>query len=234
MNESYSFCLKSEDIPIIMNTTALHEDNGRLIELISSKICHDLISPVGAISNGVEILGEIGADDEVTSLIAFSASQANAKLKTLRLAYGIGGADELIKIDEIHTTFGEFIGGEKRVTQDWNAHIELGFEKRRGFPKLMMCCLLLAVESLPKGGVITVDTDAAAETLIINATGENAKLRDGYQDALSHEIAVDALEPKFIHPYITQLFAQKYGFELSTEQTAPDVISLRLKQPSVS
>jgi len=64
-----------------------------ILELMASKVCHDLISPIGAVNNGIEFLTEMGPDagEEVTDLIAFSASQASAKLKAFRMAYGVGG-----------------------------------------------------------------------------------------------------------------------------------------------
>lgn len=205
----------------------------RLVELISSKVCHDLISPVGAISNGVEILEEMGADDDVTALISFSATQANAKLKTLRMAYGLGGSDESIKIEDIHKTFDDFISGDNRVSQNWSPSMTLSFETRKGFPKLLMCALMLVGESLPKGGKVEVKPHDE-NTIVIIGRGENATFRQGYVDALAQSTDVENLDPKLIHPYITGLFAQQYGFEITPDECGDGFISLRLKQASVS
>lgn len=205
------------------------ENTVRLLELVSSKICHDLISPVGAVSNGVEILEEMGADDDVTALISFSAAQANAKLKTLRLAYGLGGADTGIRLEEIHQTFNEFITGDNRVKQDWDAHLDLGFEPKTGFPKILMCSLLLASEALPKGGTISVSAEDN-DTILVTGHGENANFRDGVTNALMLETSANDLAPKLIHPYITGLFAQIYGFDITTDTSQTDSISLRVKQ----
>lgn len=210
-----------------------NQQTALLGELIASKICHDLTSPVGAVANGVEILEEMGADNDVVSLIAFSAKQAGAKLKTLRMAYGLGGADESIKPELIHQTFGEFINGDERVTQEWDPYMNMGFQAQRGFPKLFMCCLILVAEALPKGGVVRV---SAQENNIILFTGEgeNSSFGNDTLDALEHKTGVDDLGPKLVHPYIMKLFADKYGYEISVDENSDNFIFLRLKQASVS
>jgi histidine phosphotransferase ChpT len=75
-----------------------------MLEVLASKICHDLISPIGAVNNGVELIEDMGPDagPEATALIAFSAQQASAKLQAFRMAYGIGGADSNIKPEDVH------------------------------------------------------------------------------------------------------------------------------------
>ncbi len=209
-------------------------NNTKILELLASKICHDLISPVGAISNGVEILEDMGgADDEVVALIASSAEQANAKLKTLRMAYGLGGADQSIKMEEVYATFGGFISAEKRLSQEWDPYADLGIEPRNGLAKMMMCSLILAMEALPKGGVISVKKCGEGTTLI-TANGENAHFRDGFLPALAHTIEIDNIDPKLVHPYVTGLLAQNYGFEISIDETENDFIFLRLNATPVS
>ena len=94
-----------------------------ILEILSSKICHDLISPIGAVNNGIEFLTEMGPDagEEVTDLIAFSANQASAKLKAYRMAYGAGGADDSIKPEEVDQAIEDIISAEGKIKQDWDA-----------------------------------------------------------------------------------------------------------------
>jgi histidine phosphotransferase ChpT len=207
----------------------------RLLELMASKICHDLISPVGAISNGVEILEELGPDagDDVTGLIAFSATQAAAKLKALRLAYGQGGSDSSIKPEEVHRAFGDFIKGDGRVTQDWNPHGPLGIpEPITGFSKILMCGLLLTIEALPKGGKISV-TDGGLHTTIIKGEGENAGFREGFREALELAADIQSLAPKHVHACMTGLLSQHYGFSVSIDQSPDHTIILKILSPVV-
>ncbi|MBM3540521.1 MAG: hypothetical protein FJX51_00610 [Alphaproteobacteria bacterium] len=65
----------------------------RAVELLCSRLCHDLVSPVGAISNGVELLTEMGPDEEALALVGQSAQAAATRLKFYRVAYGAAGAD---------------------------------------------------------------------------------------------------------------------------------------------
>jgi histidine phosphotransferase ChpT len=207
----------------------------RLLEMMASKICHDLISPVGAISNGVEILEELGPDagEDVTGLISFSATQAAAKLKTLRMAYGLGGADSSIKPEDVHKTFGDFIGGDGRVKQDWDPHKPLGTTApTAGFSKILICSMLLVIEGLPKGGLIRV-TKADDTTTLISGEGENAGLKPDYLEALDQKTSTESLTPKQVHACLTGLLAAHYGFTLSYEHTGANTIILKLCAPVV-
>ncbi|PCJ98607.1 MAG: hypothetical protein COA45_07770 [Zetaproteobacteria bacterium] len=209
-------------------------NNIKILELLASKICHDLISPVGAISNGIEILEELGPDagDEVTSLIASSTIQANAKLKTLRMAYGLGGADQNITTVDIHALFGEFIASEKRLSQDWNPHEYFGIEPRSGLAKILLCALILISETLPKGGIISVKA-GEDNTILVTGNGENARFQEEALRALERKTNAEDLPPRYVHTYITGLFSQHYGFEITPENTGNDFICLRLKCSNV-
>lgn len=208
----------------------------RLLELLSSKICHDLISPVGAVSNGVEILEELGPDagDDVTGLISFSATQANAKLKAMRMAYGLGGSDSSIKIEDVHQIFGDFISGEKRLSHDWDPYADYGVENREGFCKILLCCLKFIADNLPRGGVISVNPGQESGELVISATGEGAVLSDDMKNAYDHKISIDNLTPKLVHSYVTGVLANHYGFVIHMNEGKDDFISLILKTTVVS
>ncbi len=204
-----------------------------ILELLSSKICHDLISPIGAVNNGVELLEEMGADsgDEVASLIAFSAQQASGKLQAFRMAYGAGGADASIKPEDIYNTFETLISGDGKIKQDWDPHAPIGPEMLpTGFSKIVMACMLLAIDCLPKGGTITVTAGESNQT-VVKASGEDASFRENILTALSLDIAPEKLEPKIIHPYITGLMAKSYGFEISTQEDNGNFIILTLTSP---
>lgn len=204
----------------------------RVLELLASKICHDLISPVGAVSNGVEILEEMGADagEEVTGLISYSANQAASKLKAMRLAYGLGGADTSILPKDVHTAFGQYLGDDSRTKQDWQPQTMT--TSVSGAPKLLMCTLMLAADTLPKGGIITV-TQETDTTILVAARGDNAHFRAGIEDALFLKTDIESIEPVQVHAYITGLQARHYNFTISTENGSPHFIFLRLNFPSV-
>lgn len=135
-----------------------------ILELVCSKLCHDLISPIGAINNGVEFLEDMGSgSDEVTSLIAYSAQQASAKLQAYRMAYGAGGADDTIKPEDVQKAIQGMIGGDNKIKQEWDAWGNLGYgdDRPHGYCKILICALLLAIECLPKGGVLSVSAGSS-------------------------------------------------------------------------
>jgi histidine phosphotransferase ChpT len=210
-------------------------DSVKLLELMASKICHDLISPVGAVANGVEFLEEMGEDagEDVTDLISFSAGQASAKLQTLRLAYGAGGGDSSIKPEDVHKIFGAFIDGENRITQDWDPYTPLGPDMRpEGFAKILINTLLLTTESLPKGGHITVAAGDDAQ-VIITGEGENAGLKDGFLNAIENTIDMAQMEPRLVHPYLAGLLAKNYGYTINIEDSQDNRIVLKIRSPDV-
>mgnify|MGYP003391873472 CR=1 FL=1 len=204
-------------------------DHIKILELLASKICHDLISPVGAISNGVEFLEEMGPDagKEVTDLIAFSSTQASAKLKAFRMAYGAGGADTSIKPVDVFNIFEDMIKGDAKVKQNWNPQDQIGPEDRPpGMTKILMCVLLLTLDCLPKGGTVSVKADGDA--ILIRAEGENGGLKANVQDALAGSLA--DVETKTVHPYVTGLMAKEYGFDIGVAETGTGFAVFKLQK----
>jgi histidine phosphotransferase ChpT len=187
-----------------------------MLELLSSKICHDLINPIGAVNNGIEFMEDMGEDagPEARELIAFSAAQATAKLQAFRYAYGIGGADGNIKPADIHKSIEQMVSLDKKIKQDWNPADNFGAAaQKQGFCKMLICALMLAMESLPKGGTLHVKTDG--DSVAVWGEGTDAGLRGHAEDALKLAIPLDKVEPKDVHACMTALLAKHHGFSVS-------------------
>jgi len=94
-----------------------------LAALVSSRICHDIISPVGAITNGLEVLDDDGNEDMrefAMDLIRKSARQASAKLQFARLAFGAAGsAGSEIDLGDARSVAEGFLENEK-ADIEWN------------------------------------------------------------------------------------------------------------------
>jgi len=193
------------------------EINMTVLELLASKICHDLISPVGAVANGVEFLEEMGADagEEVTDLIAYSAKQSSSKLQAYRMAYGAGGADSAIKPEDVHKLFGALIELDGKITQHWDPYSPIGpaHERPPALAKMMILGLLTCIEALPKGGDIHLEADETSLTM--TAKGENAGLKPLSVKAHSGDMSIDGLDPKLVHGYMVHQIAQTYGYGLT-------------------
>ncbi|MEM9469412.1 MAG: histidine phosphotransferase family protein [Pseudomonadota bacterium] len=219
----------------------MSDDNKNLaavMELLASRICHDLISPVGAIHNGIEFMEEMGADamDDALGLIKHSASQSTAKLQAFRMAYGAGGHDANLKPEDVQKCFGELIAAEKKISQMWDPYGDLGPNADgKDFPaayaKMLMGTMMLAQETLMKGGDIMIKPGEGAQTLII-AMGEGVTVRDQVEDALKGDIEVDDLDPRLVHPYALGVLARGYGYTLSISKQTEERVQFTLDCPS--
>ncbi len=193
-----------------------------LLELLSSRICHDLVSPVGAINNGIEFMEDAGDDAEsikqASELISHSANSAAARLQVFRIAYGGGGRDGNIKPEDIQKAFGALIRTDGKVRQSWDPFGPLGIDaKERGFAKILMCGLMLAMECLPKGGTVFVDPGSANE-MLIKAEGTDATVRENVEAALARTLDAETLDPRLVHPYTMSFIAETYGFKVSLQK----------------
>lgn len=210
-----------------------NEEITALMELLSSRICHDLVSPVGAINNGLEFMEDMADDPEgrkeATGLIAHSATAAGARLMAFRLAYGSGAVDGNIKPEDIQKAFGTLIRTDGKIRQGWDPFGPLGIPPSTlGFSKVLMGTLMMAGDCLPKGGMVFVDAGNGAET-IIKSEGNGVTVRDGVEDALSGTIEFSKIDPRLVHPYILGQSARTYGFLITLKEKNDDAVAWSLK-----
>ena len=214
-----------------------NEEITSLMELLSSRICHDLVSPVGAINNGLEFMEDM-ADDaegrkEATNLIEHSANAAGARLMAFRLAYGAGAIDGNIKPEDIQKAFGALIRTDGKVRQSWDPFGPLGVSPAtRGFSKILMGTLMMAQDCLPKGGLVFVDAGTGEETLI-KAEGIGATIREQVEDALAGTLPVAQVDPRLVHPYILGQSARTYGFNIKLKEQTEGQITWSLTKHDI-
>jgi len=212
-----------------------NKDLAAVMELLASRICHDLISPVGAIHNGIEFMEEMGADamEDAMGLIKHSASQSTAKLAAFRMAYGAGGHDPNMKPEDVQKCFGGLIASDKKISQMWDPYGHLGPEAPlpSGYCKMLMCSLMMAQETLHKGGDIMVKPGDGAQTIII-AMGEGVTVRDQVENALKGDINTDDLDPRLVHPFSIGVLAKGYGYNLSITKQTPERVEFTLDCPA--
>ncbi|MGI9521511.1 MAG: histidine phosphotransferase family protein [Hyphomicrobiaceae bacterium] len=132
-------------------------DDLQLATLVASKICHDIIGPVGAIYNGIEILSEDDHDDShayAIDVIRSVAQQTSARLQFARLAYGAGGTpDSCIDLDDVRRALEGFFSDSKHTIQ-WSFGSGT-INRWRG--KLLLNVLACAATTLPRGGLLRID-----------------------------------------------------------------------------
>jgi histidine phosphotransferase ChpT len=185
-----------------------------LAALLCSRVCHDLISPVGAIVNGLEVLDE--DKDEETKVFALdlikkSAHQASAKLQFCRIAFGAAGsAGAQIDLGDAEKVARGLLADD-RTTIAWNLPREL-LPKNR--VKLLLNMLLIAVGTIPRGGTITVDPAEGGKGFRLTSAGLNARLAEATAGLLvgSPAYPVDA---HAIQSLYTGILARDCGLTVS-------------------
>lgn len=184
----------------------------RAVELLCSRLCHDLVGPIGAVNNGVELLDEGGdAGGEALDLIADSAETAAARLRLYRVALGAAGGQSLTEGDARSALEGWFHGGKVRL--EWAVTLE----GQPGLLKLALLASLLAEEALPRGGSLQV----AGGSMGINVTaaGVGCALRPEMGPALAGRVAEADLGPRSVLSYAVPLIATAYGLSFMVEET---------------
>lgn len=201
-----------------------------LLEQLASRICHDLISPIGAIGNGLELIDEMGMEmsEDALKLIAHSATQAAAKLAAFRMAYGAGGRDPNIKPEDVQKIFGKFISGDGKIKQAWDPYGPLGIDpKTPAFCKILLCGLMLGAECLPRGGIVMVDAGPDGGSLI-TAQGTDAVLREGVVEAMTANVNPETLDPRLVHPAMIGVLAIRYGYTVQVAEQSQDKVVFKV------
>jgi len=181
-----------------------------LAALLCSRVCHDLISPVGAIVNGIEVLEE--EKDESTKefaldLIKRSAATASAKLQFCRIAFGAAGsAGAQIDLGDAEKIARGFMEDDKTKI-DWNLPRALLAKNR---VKLLLNMLVIAGQAIPRGGKVTVDPIGAGDNLgfKVSAAGTNAKIPPAVPPLLTGELGGETVDAHRIQPFYAGLLAK--------------------------
>ena len=197
-----------------------------LAALLCSRVCHDLISPVGAIVNGLEVLEE--EKDESTKqfaldLIKKSSRTASAKLQFCRIAFGAAGsAGSQIDTGDAETISRGFFEDDK-TKLTWNLpRVLLG--KNR--VKLLLNMLLLAGQTIPRGGTLTVNPIGSGDTMgfTIRAAGTNAKVSPAVLPLLKGE-TTEPVDAHKIQPFYAGLLARDCGLTINMA-AEPDAVTV--------
>lgn len=125
-----------------------------LAALIGSRLCHDLISPLGAIGNGIELLGMTGAAGAAGpefQMISEAVTNANARVKFFRVAFGQAGAEQRLGRAAITTLLADLAQGG-RLSYDW----QVEGDQPRSEVKLVFLATLCLEAALPWGGQLTI------------------------------------------------------------------------------
>ena len=202
-----------------------------LAALLCSRVCHDVISPVGAIVNGLEVLD--GEEDEEMRAIAMelikkSAASASARLQFCRLAFGAAGSlSAAIDTGDAENAARGLVATD-RTTLRWDAPRRLA---PKNAVKLLLNLCLVAAGAAPRGGTVTVDMTGEGEELGIrvDAAGPNARLSPAVATMLSGA-EPETIDGRSIQPYYTALLARECGMTIEAA-TTPNAVTLTATRP---
>ncbi|HXZ46042.1 MAG TPA: histidine phosphotransferase family protein [Pseudolabrys sp.] len=196
-----------------------------LAALLCSRVCHDLISPVGAIVNGLEVLEE--EKDEATKqfaldLIKKSSRTASAKLQFCRIAFGAAGsAGAQIDLGDAEAIARGFLEDDKTKLA-WNLPRALLAKNR---VKLLLNMLVIAGQAVPRGGKLTVDPIGGGESIgfKVSAAGPNAKVPPAVPSLVAGEGA-EGLDAHRIQPFYAGLLAKACGVKATVTMDGETVV----------
>ena len=206
-------------------TQRVHPTDLELAALISSKICHDVIGPVGAIYNGLEILSE---DDDAEaqayalSVIRNVTEQASARLQFARFAFGAAGsAGSLIDLSTAEQISRGFVGNNKHKLT-WQG---LAGHMAKDRVKLLLNLVAVAITALPRGGEIAVLMSGTNEkpNFVLRCQGTSARPPQHMAEFISGE-GLPALDAMTIQAYYTWRLADAVGMQLSIVQDGADIL----------
>jgi len=196
-----------------------------LAALLCSRVCHDLISPVGAIVNGLEVLDDNPKPEDrdfALDLIRKSAKTASARLQFCRLAFGAAGSSgaQIDLGDAQNMSRGHIEDGKTTIA--WNLP-RLLLPKNR--VKLLLNMMVIAQQTIPRGGTLTVDPIGDGETMSfrVTATGLNARLPQNIADLLAAAPA-SGVDAHAVQPHYTRLLAEACGLKVGLKVEGEAVV----------
>lgn len=202
-----------------------------LSALLCSRVCHDIISPVGAITNGLEVLEEDNGEEMrvfAMELITKSAHTASAKLQFARLAFGAAGsAGAEIDTGDAEKVARNFMSGEK-ADLEWEGERVL---MPKNLVKLLLNLVLIGISTIPRGGTIKVKIDGMARypTFTLVCDGKNARIPASLDRLLRGKPADDhGIDAHSIQPYYTGLLARESQMDMAFDWT-DDTITIEAK-----
>ncbi|MEM9197178.1 MAG: histidine phosphotransferase family protein [Pseudomonadota bacterium] len=181
----------------------LQDDTTALAELVSSRLCHDLINPVGAIGNGVELLQSLVPGSPELDLIAESTGMATAKVRFFRIAFGAARSSETIEaavIDDILA--GVYASGRLRI--NWTPRA-----LHRPEARLLFLAILCAESALPAGG--TLGIDIAPPRLSIQAMGRRTRFETPPWSHLLDGTQIEGCSSAQVHFLLVRRFLSVEG-----------------------
>ncbi|MGR3453015.1 histidine phosphotransferase family protein [Pseudooceanicola sp.] len=195
------------------------QSNHNLASLIGSRICHDLISPIGAICNGIELLSLEGRPQSPElALISESVGNANARIRFLRVAFGMAGPEQMMGKSEITTILSD-IGAGARVSFDWTPTRE----QPRARVQEVFLALQCFESAMPQGGTVTV-TETSDDRWEISGPAEVHRPDPALWHALSDPARPADVQPAQVQFALLPALLTDRGRRVTVEVRAREIV----------
>ena len=206
------------DMPAVAPDSPGHTPSleSALADLIASRIAHEVVGPVGAISNGLELMEELGADagEDALKLVADSARQAAARLQFYRMAYGRSGF-EVTNMAQLRAAATAFFDDAPHHDLSWPLPPVLP-ALGDGAGRILLILTELAKECLVRGGTIRVTVSDS--TVEVAADGKDSHMEAALADAIAGRTATADLSPRSVHGALAGIFARDIGYVIAVKE----------------
>ncbi|PIT70708.1 histidine phosphotransferase ChpT [Bartonella tribocorum] len=211
-------------------TSAISLKTMDLAALLCSRICHDLISPVGAIQNAMELYDDAGAEEEALQLVRLSVASASARLQFARLAFGFAGASG----GQIDTRAAEQVAQQymqqEKATLKWQAP---SFLLPKDEVKLLLNLLLIANATVSRGGeiVVMIVQESNKLSFRFKIFGEILRIPPHFLELYHGELKEELIDAHVIQFYYTLLLAQMTEMKINIDERDRCIILESAKNP---
>jgi histidine phosphotransferase ChpT len=197
----------------------------RALELACSKLCHDVISPIGAVNNGLELLEEeddSALREEAAGLAQRSAKRASILLQVYRSAFGNAGNQQTFGPREAVALAQELLQSGK--TQLNAGNLPESSSVPAGYGKLALNLIILGADALPRGGTINLQVRSpqlGRGAIELDCAGQQIAWSDEFRRAIDRNLQPEELTAHNILPYVSAAFAHRLGMTLAISQSGP-------------
>jgi histidine phosphotransferase ChpT len=199
----------------------------RILELAASKICHDLISPIGAVNNGLELMEDeqdTALQAEALALAQRSARRASLLLQLFRILFGNAGNQAGFGVRDARQMALDFLQSGK-VTLDTDFADDVSVPD--GFGKLILAAIMITAETLPRGGTVIATLQPSA-TLRFNVVGNGPQISFSEENlkALQLTLPVADMTAHATLSYFTGLLVKRAGLSCQIDTKTPGQFGL--------
>ena len=207
-----------------------------LAALLCSRLCHDMLSPVGALSNGLELLADEtdpAMRKQCIELMEQSSTSSTNKLKFFRLAFGAaGGFGDAVPVEESQDVINALAEGAKGVEVNWAIE---GSSLPKPAVKVMLNFAQIAMDALVRGGSLDIGAEMreGAAEIVVRASGERIAFDDAIGEAIEGNSSEEGLTSRTAAAHMIALLAEETGGGLQYKRSDDaQVMGAVLPQPA--